>query len=86
MFVADPFCMFLQVRCKRDSYADVDFSRGKHWETGLHVASYTFETNCSVRILFYLTLPGKATWWCVSNSKGLEQGPGQSLPHLSVTD
>lgn len=42
MFVADPFCMFLQVRRKLDSYADVDFSRGKHWETRLHVAFLYF--------------------------------------------
>lgn len=27
MFVDDPFCVFLKIRCKLDLYADVVFSR-----------------------------------------------------------
>lgn len=43
MFVDDPFCMFLKIRCKLDSYADVVFSRASIGKPDCMWLFYTFK-------------------------------------------
>lgn len=43
LFVDDPFCMFLKIRCTLDSYADVVFSRANTGEMSrLHVGLFLY--------------------------------------------